>query len=140
VLENYRHVAIRKDHAVVIPRACCPGKWFHAGDVLLAPLYRKRALRLDRPKWVHAWTIYNQDLGTDDWLTPSGANGTLHFPTEIRSRNPSGWLITIPVPIRERAWLPPGPGFLMFEFGPAEATLWTEAAYNEESILEADFS
>lgn len=137
MLENCRRLTIRQDHAVVIPRVCCPGKWFRAGEAFLAPLYRKRALNLDRPKWVHAWTIYNQSLGTDDWLTPADINRTLHFAVEIRSRDPSGWLITVPAPIRDRAWLPQS-GFLMLEYASAEANLWTEAAYNEESILEAD--
>src|SRR5690606_41329662 len=64
---------------------------------------RKRAIHLDQSKWVYAWTIYNQDLSTADWLTPADTNGTLHFPVEIRSRDPSGWLMTIPAPIRDRA-------------------------------------
>jgi hypothetical protein len=85
------------------------------------------------------WTIYNQSIGAVDWQTPAEANETLHFPIEIRSRDPSGWLITIPKAIRDRGWLPAGPGFLMFEYAEAEANLWSEAAYNEESILEADF-
>jgi hypothetical protein len=59
---------------------------------------------------------------------------------EIRSRDPSGWLITIPAAIRDRAWLPPTSGFLMFEYSSAEANLWTEAAYSEEAVLEADSS
>ncbi|MDB6102443.1 MAG: hypothetical protein JWO52_2442 [Gammaproteobacteria bacterium] len=140
VLENYRRLVIRKDHAVVVPRVCCPAKWFRAGDAFIAPLPRKRTIHLDRSKWVNAWTIYNEEIGTNDWLTPAEVNRTLHFPVEIRSRDPSGWLITIPMPIRDRGWLPPGPGTLMFEYTPSEANLWTEAAYNEESILEADLT
>jgi hypothetical protein len=93
---------------------------------------------LDRSKWVHAWTIYTSERGTDDWVTPVSVNATLHFEVEIRARNPSGWLITIPMPIRDRAWIASGPGFLFFEYTSSEANLWTESAYNEESILEAD--
>jgi hypothetical protein len=123
----------------VIPKACCPALWFRAGQAFLAPLYRKRPLHLDRANWVHAWTVYTPELDTSGWQTPADANEKLHFPVEIRSRDPSGWLITIPKSIRDRGWLPPGPGFLMFEYAEAEANLWTEAGYNEESILEADF-
>jgi hypothetical protein len=125
---------------VVIPRACSPGEWFRAGDAFIAPLHRKRSIYLATAKRVHVWTIYNQHIGTDDWLTSSEENGNLHFPIEIRSRKPSGWLLTIPMLIRDRDWLPQGPGAVIFEYGPTEANLWTEAAYNEECILEADLT
>jgi hypothetical protein len=140
VLENWRRVNVRDDHAVVIPKACCPGAWFRCGDAYLAPLHRKRSVHLATAKLVHVWTIYNQQLGTADWLTSAEANDKLHFHVEIRSRNPSGWLLTIPMLIRDRDWLPPGPGVLILEYGPTEANLWTEEAYNEECILESDLT
>lgn len=138
MLELCKRLPVRVDHAIAIPRACCPGKWFGAGEAFLAPLHRKRVIYLDRAKWVHAWTIYNAKLETHDWRIPATANGSLHLPIEIRSRDPSGWMLTIPIAIREKGWLPEGPAFLMFEYSATEANLWTEAAYNEESILEAD--
>lgn len=138
VLEKYRRIAVRADHAVVIQTACRPGPWFAAGSAVIAPLYRKRRILLERAKWVYAWTIYNEKLGTVEWHTPPDVNAKLHFPVDIRSRDPSGWILTIPPAIRERAWLPEGPAFVMFEYASSEATLWTEAAYGEESILEAD--
>lgn len=141
VLEKYRRLPVREDHAIVIPSACRPGEWFGARTpAFVAPLYRKRKILLERAKWVYAWTIYNEKLSTSEWLTPPNANGTLHFPVDIRSRDPSGWILTIPPAIRDRAWLPEGPASLMFEYTPSEANLWTEAAYNEELILEAEVS
>jgi hypothetical protein len=104
----------------------------------LAPLHRKRALLLERAKWVHAWALYNDKVGTQQWLTPPEDNAALHFPIEIRSRDPSGWVITIPPHLRNAGWLAAAGGIVVFEHCETEANLWTEAAYNEESILEAD--
>lgn len=138
VLEKYRRLQVRTDHGIVVQTVCRPGTWFAAGSAFLAPLHRKRPILIERSKWVHAWTIYNEKLGTREWLTPPDVNGSFHFAVDIKSRDPSGWILRIPPPIRDRAWLPPGPAFVMFEYNESEANLWTEAAYNEESILEAD--
>jgi hypothetical protein len=122
----------------VIPRSCCPGEWFGAGKAVLAPLYRKRIILLERAKWVHVWTLYNEKLSTRDWLTPPEATAALHFPVEIKSRDPSGWFVTIPPHLRNTGWLPGGGGIVMFDYCASEANFWTESAYNEESVLEAD--
>lgn len=140
MLEFYRQLAVRKDHAIVIPQSCCPGKWFCAGEAVLAPLYRKRSLYLERSKLVHAWTIYTAQMEADQWLVPPKENLALHFPLKIRSRDPSGWILTIPPEIRDRSWLPRGPATVMFEYSDNEANLWLESAYNEEALLEADAS
>jgi hypothetical protein len=138
VLQNYRRIPVRQDHALVIPLACRPGEWFGAGTAVLAPLHRKRIILIERPNWVHVWTLYNEKLSTRDWLTPPEANTSLHFSIEIRSRAPSGWVVTIPPHLRNTGWLPSGGGNVMFEYCASEANFWTEDAYNEESILEAD--
>lgn len=140
MLQNYRRIPVRRDHALVIPLACRPGEWFGAGAAVLAPLHRKRVIHIQRAKWVHAWTLYNEKLGTQDWLTPPETNGTLHFRIEIRSRDPSGWLMTTPPHLRNTAWLPSDSGIVVFEYCASEANFWSEEAYNEESILEADSS
>jgi hypothetical protein len=140
VLENYRRLLIRADHAVVIPRGCRPGEWFAAGKAVIAPLHRKRTILLPRPKWVHVWTLYNEKSDVQDWYTPPDSNANLHFPIDVRSRDSSGWLITIPGPIRDRNWLPVGGGHVILEYSASEMNLWTEDAYNEEAILEADAS
>lgn len=138
MLENYRYVPVRRDHAIVIPAACRPGAWFGAGAAILAPLHRKRTILLGRPRWVRVWTLYNEILGAPDWLVPPEINAELHFEIDVRSRDPSGWLVTIPAPIRNRNWLPGGGGAVMLEYSSTELNLWDEDAYNEEAILEAD--
>jgi hypothetical protein len=47
-------------------------------------------------------------------------------------------LITLPEEMRDRAWVPSGPSTMMFEYDASEANLWTQEAYDEEFILEAD--
>lgn len=122
----------------MIQKAYRPGPWFAAGKAFLAPLYRKRQLLIDRSKWVHAWTLYNEALETDAWLTPSDANTILHVPIEIRTRQPTGWIFTIPLELRRKGWLPEAGGIVICEYSDSELNLWCEDAYNLESLLEAD--
>ena len=140
VLENCKRISVRSDHGIVIQRACRPGDWFGAGRAVLAPLHRKRPILLARANWLHAWTLYNDKLSTEDWRTKPEANSTLHFPIEVKSRNPSGWVVTIPSHLREPGWLPGSSGVVIFEYSETEANFWTEDAYNEQAILEADGS
>jgi hypothetical protein len=122
----------------VIQKTDRPGTWFGAGAAFLAPLYRKRALLIDRPKWVYAWTLYNEKLGTQGWLTLPDVNPSLHLSIEINTRKPTGWYFTIPQELRRKGWLPESGGFVIYEYNETEANIWTEVAYNEESVLEAD--
>ena len=136
--ENCRRITINRDHGIVIPRACSPGSWLAAGSAWLAPLYRKRRLLIERAKWIHIWTLYNDKVGTTDWLTPRDTNPALHFPIEIKSRDPSGWYFTVPPELRTKDWLPASGGIVVLEFDASEFNVWTVAAYDEESVLEAD--
>jgi hypothetical protein len=123
---------------IVIPKGDRPGPWFDTGAAFLAPLYRKRALLIDRAKWVHAWTLYNEKIGTQGWLTPRDSNTNLHHAIEINAHNPSGWVFTVPPDLRRKSWLPGSRGIVIYEYSDTEANFWTEAAYNEESLLESD--
>ncbi|HWW30842.1 MAG TPA: hypothetical protein VNY80_12555 [Steroidobacteraceae bacterium] len=125
---------------IVIPKGDRPGLWFAAGAAFLAPLYRKRTLLIDRAKWVYAWTLYNEKIGTQSWLIPSDSNMNLHHAIEINAHSPSGWVFTVPPDLRRKGWLPGSKGIVIFEYSETEANFWTEAAYNEESILESDTS
>ena len=136
--DNCQRLTVGRDHAIVIQKADRPGAWFGAGAATLAPLYRKRALLIDRSKWVHAWTLYTEKIGAQGWLTSPDANTSLHLPVEIKSRNPTGWYFTIPPELRRKGWLPESGGIVIYEYNDAEANFWTEAAYNEESVLESD--
>lgn len=136
--DNYRRCLINRDHAIVVPRAFSPGSWFGAGNAWLAPLYRKRNLLIDREKWVYAWTLYNEKVGDERWLTPRSANSLLHFSIEVKSRDPSGWYFTVPIELRIKTWLPRSGELVVLEHGGSEFNVWNLAAYNEESILEAD--
>jgi hypothetical protein len=136
--ENCQRITVNRDHAIVIPKGNRPGAWFSAGPCLLAPLHRKRELLIDRCKWVYAWSLYTESLGTRDWLTPPDANTSLHFPLEINVRKPAGWYFTIPQELRRKGWLPESGGVVIYEYHETEANFWTEPAYNEETILEAD--
>ena len=138
--ENCQRVMVDRDHAIVIAKACRPGPWFASGAAFLAPLYRKRPLLVDRPKWVYAWTLYNEKLGTPGWHISPDSNMSLHLPVDVRSRQPTGWILTIPPALRNKGWLPKCGGTVMYEYDETEANFWTEAAYNEESVLEADIS
>jgi hypothetical protein len=138
--ENYQRLTVGRDHAIVITKTFRPGVWFAAGAAFLAPLYRKRSILLDRAKWVYAWTLYKEEIGTSGWLTPTDMNSSLHLPAEIYSRNSGGWYFTIPPELRRKGWLPEAGGIVIYEYGNAEANFWTEGAYNEESVLEADAS
>ena len=136
--DNCRQVIVNRDHGIVIPRACSPGPWLGAGSAWLAPLYRKRRLFIERAKWIHAWTLYNDKVSATDWLTPRDTNPALHFPIEIKSRDPSGWYFTIPSELRAKDWLPASGGVVVLEYDASEFNVWTVAAYDEESVLEAD--
>jgi hypothetical protein len=138
--ENCQRLTVSRDHAIVITKTNRPGAWFTAGAAFLAPLYRKRSILLDRAKWVYAWTLYNEEIGTSGWLTPADRNSSLHLPAEIHSRNSGGWYFTIPSALRRKAWLPEAGGIVIYEYSDTEANFWTQGAYNEESILEADAS
>jgi hypothetical protein len=138
--EKYQRLTVNRDHAIVIPKTDRPGDWFAVGGASLAPLYRKRLLLLDRPKWLHAWTLYNDKLGAQGWLTSPDANSSFHVPIEISTHKPNGWYFTIPPELRRKGWLPEAGGIVIYEYNNAEANFWTESAYNEESILEADSS
>jgi hypothetical protein len=122
----------------VIHKANRPGPWFATGTAFLAPLYRKRALLIERPKWVYAWTLYNEMLGTNSWSVPPDVNSSLLLPIQLKPRNPTGWIFTIPQELRRKGWLPESGGVVVYEYTDTEANFWTEAAYNEESILESD--
>ena len=136
--ENYQRLTVNRDHRIVIPKTCRPGIWFAAGPAFLAPLYRKRTLLIDRWKWVYAWTLYNEKIGTQGWLTPLDANANLHQSIEIKARDPTGWCFTVPSDLRRKDWLPESSGIVIYEYNDTEANFWTEAAYNEESILESE--
>jgi hypothetical protein len=133
-----QRLTVNPSHAIVIPKANRPGAWFAPGPAFLAPLYRKRTLLIERAKWVYAWTLYTEKLGTSDWITPRETNASLHLPIELTSRNPTGWYFTVPLELRRKGWLPESGGFVMYEYSESEANFWTEAPYNEESTLEAD--
>jgi hypothetical protein len=136
--EKYQRITVNRDHGLVIQKTYRPGTWFAAGTALLAPLYRKRTLLVDRSKWIHAWTLYNETLGAQGWITPPDVNTNLHLPIEIRTRQPTGWIFTIPPELRRKGWLPESGGNVIYEYNDTEANFWTEAVYNEETILEAD--
>ena len=87
---------------------------------------------------MYAWTLHNENLGTEGWQSPPDLVATLHFAIEVHPRSPTGWYFTIPVDLRSKQWLPSAGGIVMFEFTDSEANFWTEAAYNEESILESE--
>jgi hypothetical protein len=82
--------------------------------------------------------MYNETLGPNGWLTPPDANASLHIPIEIRTRQPNGWIFTIPPELRRKGWLPESGGVVIYEYNHIEANFWTQAAYNEESILESN--
>ena len=138
--DNYRRLTVNRDHMVVIPKGDRPGPWFGAGPAIIAPLCRKRSVLIDRAKWVHAWTLYNNALDVTKWLLTPEGNSTFHLSVEIKARQPSGWHLTIPQELRRKGWLPEAGGIVIYEYTDSEANLWTEAAYNEEAILEADAS
>lgn len=93
---------------------------------------------LDRTKLVFAWTLYNDVVDWSQWRNPRDTTDELHFQIEMKSRNPSGWYFTVPQYMRNRGWLPEAGGIVICEYSELEFNLWTEPAYNEESILEAD--
>jgi hypothetical protein len=138
--ENYHRLVIGRDHRIVIPKASRPGTWFSAGPGFLAPLYRKRQLLLERSKWLYAWTFYTEKIGTQSWLVPAETNASLHKSIELNARDPTGWYLTIPPELRRKGWLPESGGTTIYEYSESEANFWTEAAYNEESILESEVS
>src|SRR5580704_2495019 len=133
--DRVQRLTVNRDHMIVIPRGDRPGEWFDSGRGFLAPLYRKRELLIDRSKWVHAWTLYNLKIGSQTWLTSPDSNMNLHLPIEIKARNPTGWYFTVPQDLRRKGWLPGSGGIVMYEYTDSEANFWTEAAYNEESVL-----
>lgn len=136
--DKFKQITVNRDHAIVIHVASNPGKWFGAGTAYLAPLYRKRKILLARANWVYAWTLYNDALGTENWLVPKNTNSSLHVALEIKTRSPSGWYFTIPVELRAKGWLPEAGGLVVCEYSESELNLWTHPAYNEEAILEAE--
>jgi hypothetical protein len=138
--ENSLRLTVNRDHRIVIPKTCRPGPWFAVGPAFLAPLYRKRTLLVDRSKWVYAWTLYTEKIGTQGWLVPVDINASLHQSIQIKARDPTGWCLTVPPELRRKGWLPESGGITIYEYSDSEANFWTEAAYNEESILESEVS
>lgn len=136
--ENCQPLTVNRDHAIVITRTYAPGSWFHAGKAMLAPLHRKRKILLDRFNYLHAWTLYNDKIGTGGWLVGPDANTSLHFQLDIHTRKAGGWYFVIPEEIRRKRWLPECGGIVMHEWSESEINFWTESAYNDESVLQAD--
>jgi hypothetical protein len=56
----------------------------------------------------------------------------------VRSHAPSGWSFTIPQELRRKGWLPEASGIVVLEYSTEELNVWTEAAYNEETVLELE--
>lgn len=137
--DKCQRLPVRADHAIVISKANRPGSWFSAGRAFLTPLFRKRPLLLERSKWLYAWTLFTDAAPPDGWAMPPVDTRSLLFAVEIHARNPTGWYFTIPDELRNKGWLPSAGGVLMYEHSDSEANFWTEAAYNEETVLEAGF-
>ncbi|HEV8334709.1 MAG TPA: hypothetical protein VGQ22_25020 [Steroidobacteraceae bacterium] len=82
--------------------------------------------------------MYNEALGTPNWKVPPEENRSLHIAVQVRSHAPSGWSFTIPQELRRKGWLPEASGIVVLEYSTEELNVWTEAAYNEETVLELE--